>query len=104
MKLLVSAKDLKTSCYIYFIDTKKVRHNNQCTQLLNFLATYNIHTIRLRGCAILPIPYKLMISHLVYSIFGWVHIVICIAIYMCPKLSPNFDEVYYISLCNNQSI
>ena len=23
MKLLVSAKDLKTSCYIYFIDTKK---------------------------------------------------------------------------------
>ena len=24
MKLLVSAKDLKTSCYIYFIDTKKI--------------------------------------------------------------------------------
>ena len=23
MKLLVSAKDLKTSCYIYFIDKKK---------------------------------------------------------------------------------
>ena len=47
----------------------KVRHNNQRTQLHNVGATYNIHTIRLRGCAILPIPYKLMTSHLVYSIF-----------------------------------
>jgi len=56
MKLLESDKDLKTSCYIYFFDTKKVRHNNQHTQLHNFGATYNILTIRLRGCAILPIP------------------------------------------------
>ena len=39
MKLLVNAKDLKTSCYIYVFDTKKVRHNNQRTQLHN-----NIHT------------------------------------------------------------
>ena len=48
----------------------KVRHNNQRTQLHNVGATYNIHTKQLRGCAILPIPYKLMNSHLVYSIFG----------------------------------
>ena len=56
----------------------KVRHNNQRTQLHNVGATYNIHTIPLRGCAILPIPYKLMNSHLVYSIFDvmqpWVHL------------------------------
>ena len=66
MKLLDSAKDLKSS-YIYFLYEKKVRHNNQRTQLLNFVAAYNIHKIRLIG---LLIPSKVIISHLVYSIFG----------------------------------
>ena len=83
MKLLESAKDLKTSCYIYFFDTKKVRHNNQCTQLHNVGATYNINTILLRGCAILPIPKKLMNSHLVYSIFVYI------------KVESNYEVIYW---------
>ena len=57
------------SYYIYFLIWKKSL-NNQRIQLLNFVATYNIHKIRVRGCEILPIPSKLMISHLVYSIFA----------------------------------
>ena len=45
MKLLVSAEDLKTSCYIYFIDMKKkfaIITNVPTTQLLHFVAKYNM--------------------------------------------------------------
>ena len=37
MKLLESAKDLKTSCYIYFLIQKKVRHNNPSTQRWSYI-------------------------------------------------------------------
>ena len=85
IKLLDSAKDLKSS-YIYFLYEKKVRHNNQRTQLLNFVATYNIHKIWLIG---LLIPSKVMISHLVSCIFGVVQCsyMLNIITYFIPKQS-----------------
>ena len=92
MKLLDSAKDLKTSSYIYFSYEKKVQHNNQCTLLLNFVATYNIHKIQLRGCEILLIPSKLMISHLVYSIFG----VICLILLLILFQNKVFLKLFFI--------
>ena len=49
MKLLESAKDLETSCYIYFLTRKKVQLNNQHG------ASYKLgsRSYILKGCEIL---------------------------------------------------
>ena len=60
MKLLESAKDLKMSCYIYFLirNESSTYSYNEHSLLPIFEYTYNIQTTQLKGCAILQIRYK----------------------------------------------
>ena len=55
MKLLESAKDLKKSCYIYFL-IGNIHNQRSLLPIVGY--TYNIHTTPLKGCAIIQLRNK----------------------------------------------
>ena len=81
-------------CFVTYIFwyKRRVSLTNQHIQLLKFVTTYNIHKIWLRGCEIFPISSKLMISHLVYSIFG----VICLILLLILFQNKVFLKLFFI--------